>query len=88
MTTASDNDDTTTFKVVANDEDQYSIWPAGRPNPPGWRDVGVSGTKSVCLARIDEIWVDMRPRSLREAMAHAAAETQPEHEDRHAPWPA
>jgi hypothetical protein len=25
-------------KVVINDEEQYSIWPADRANPLGWRD--------------------------------------------------
>jgi MbtH protein len=67
------DDDQTTYKVVVNDEDQYSIWPVRQPNPLGWRDVGVSGPKAVCLAHIDEVWVDMRPRSLRETMARAEA---------------
>jgi MbtH protein len=39
----------------------------------GGRDVGVSGPKPICLEHIDEVWVDMRPRSLREAMERAAA---------------
>jgi MbtH protein len=43
----------------------------------GGRDVGVSGPKPICLAHIDEVWVDMRPRSLREAMERAAAEAHP-----------
>ena len=57
-----------TFKVVINGEEQYSIWPADRPNPTGWSDVGKSGTKDECLAFIKEVWTDMRPRSLRERM--------------------
>ena len=56
------------YKVVMNHEGQYSIWPAGRSNPRGWQDVGRVGQREECLKYIDEIWVDMRPRRLREAM--------------------
>jgi long-subunit acyl-CoA synthetase (AMP-forming) len=28
------------YKVVVNQEARYSIWPADRDNPVGWRDVG------------------------------------------------
>lgn len=52
-------------KVVVNHEEQYSIWPLGRDNPPGWNDAGKEGTKRECLAWIDENWTDMRPLSLR-----------------------
>ncbi len=55
----------TSYKVVLNHEDQYSIWAADRPNPAGWRDEGFTGTKEECLAHIDKVWTDMRPRSLR-----------------------
>jgi MbtH protein len=57
-----------TVKVVVNAEEQYSIWPAGRPNPPGWHDEGFRGSKADCLAHVDTAWTDMRPRSLRLAM--------------------
>lgn len=53
------------YKVVINDEEQYSIWPCEKPNPLGWRDVGKSGAKSECLTYIEEVWTDMRPLSLR-----------------------
>lgn len=62
---ADDVEDTTIYKVVLNHEEQYSIWPAHRENPLGWRDEGVSGTKQECLAHIDVVWTDMRPLSLR-----------------------
>ena len=60
--------DTTTYKVVVNHEEQYSIWPADRENAPGWGDEGKSGTKEACLAHIGEVWTDMRPLSLRKKM--------------------
>jgi MbtH protein len=65
---ARDEEDTTVYKVVLNDEEQYSIWPAERENAPGWRDAGKSGPKAECLAWIKEVWTDMRPLSLRKRM--------------------
>lgn len=69
----SDREDTTIYKVVLNHEEQYSIWPADRENPSGWRDAGKQGTKAECLAYVDEVWTDMRPLSLRRRMEQAAA---------------
>jgi MbtH protein len=57
-----------THKVVVNDEEQYSIWPLDRENAPGWRDAGKEGTEEECLAYVEEVWTDMRPKSLREKM--------------------
>jgi len=54
-----------TFKVVFNHEEQYSIWPAHRQTPLGWRDAGKVGTKNECLRHIAEVWADMMPKSLR-----------------------
>jgi MbtH protein len=56
------------YKVVVNDEQQYSIWLYGRANAVGWRDEGVIGSKEECLAHIGLVWTDMRPLSLRKAM--------------------
>lgn len=56
------------YRTVMNHEDQYSIWTANRELPAGWRAEGVTGTKQECLAYIEQVWVDMRPRSLREKM--------------------
>lgn len=53
------------FVVVVNDEEQYSVWPADRELPAGWRKDGFSGHKDDCLAHIDLVWTDMRPASLR-----------------------
>ena len=65
---ADEQEDTTVYKVVLNHEEQYSIWPAERENPLGWRDAGTSGSKAECLAYINEVWTDMRPLSLRQKM--------------------
>lgn len=63
-------DDLQTYRVVVNHEDQYSIWPADRDLPTGWRDAGEVGSKQECLAHIDKVWVDIRPRSLRDEWPH------------------
>ncbi|WP_433056621.1 MbtH family protein [Dactylosporangium sp. CS-033363] len=55
------------YAVVLNDEEQYSIWPAADPLPPGWRAEGFRGPRQECLDHIDRVWTDMRPASLRGA---------------------
>lgn len=69
----SDDQDTREYAVVINHEEQYSIWLTGRDLPNGWTEVGVRGPKRDCLDHIDQVWTDMRPLSLRKAMAAAAA---------------
>jgi MbtH protein len=64
-----DDEDTRPYSVVINHEEQYSIWLVGRPLPSGWTEAGVQGPKSECLDHIDRVWTDMRPLSLRKAMA-------------------
>lgn len=56
------------YKVVVNHEEQYALWIHGKENAPGWKDTSVTGTKSECLAYVNEVWSDMRPLSLRKAM--------------------
>jgi MbtH protein len=61
------------YKVVINHEEQYSLWPTGRENPLGWKDVGRSGSKKACLTYIEEVWTDMRPLSVHREMADRIA---------------
>ncbi len=63
-----EEEDNTTYSVVINHEEQYSIWPQDRENALGWNDVGKTGTKQECLDYIEEVWTDMRPLSLRKKM--------------------
>lgn len=67
-----DQEDKTIYTVVVNHEEQYSIWPAHKSLPLGWKEVGKTGPKPDCLAYIKEVWTDMRPLSLRKKMAEAA----------------
>jgi MbtH protein len=60
------------YKVVVNHEEQYSLWLAARTSPPGWKEVGKGGSKQECLDYIKEVWVDMRPLSLRRQMSQSA----------------
>lgn len=67
-----EQEDRKVYKVVVNHEEQYSIWPAERSNPLGWRDAGKTGLKPECLSYIKEVWTDMRPLSLRQKMQQAS----------------
>lgn len=69
-----DQEDTMTYKVVMNQEEQYSIWPDHREAPRGWREVGKVGSRAECLEYIREVWTDMRPLSLRKQMEKAEGE--------------
>lgn len=62
------------FVVVANHEEQYSIWPVGREIPDGWTESGPSGSRDECLDYIERHWTDMRPLSLRLKMDSSRAE--------------
>lgn len=60
--------DSQMFCVVVNAEEQYSVWWADRPLPPGWTADGHTGSRADCLSYIAEAWTDMRPLSLRRRM--------------------
>ena len=65
--------DDAVYRVVHNDEEQYSIWWADRDLPSGWTAEGTTGSRQECLDHIAQVWTDMRPKSLREQMAAATA---------------
>jgi MbtH protein len=70
---AQERDDDQVYRVVVNDEEQYSIWRADREIPAGWRAEGTEGPKGDCLAHIGRVWTDMRPLSLRKRMEQTAS---------------
>lgn len=70
---ADEQSDNRVYRVVLNDEEQYSIWDADRELPAGWRAEGTEGARQDCLDRIEEVWTDMRPASLRRRMEQASA---------------
>ena len=71
-----EQEDTRTYTVVINHEEQYSIWFADRDLPLGWKEVGKRGLKSECLEHIKEVWTDMRPLSLRKHMEQTANQSK------------
>jgi len=73
-----DFDDDAVYTVVINHEEQYSIWWADRELPPGWESVGKQGSKQECLDYLEEVWTDMRPRSLRNAIEDYNKKLDPE----------
>ena len=74
MSTNPFDDDGSNFYVLTNDEGQHSLWPAFAGVPAGWDVVFGEDSRANCLAFVEQNWTDMRPRSLREAMASDAAE--------------
>ena len=63
------DDEAGQFYALVNAEQQYSLWPVFADVPDGWTIALGPDGRAKCLAYIEEIWTDMRPRSLAEAMA-------------------
>jgi len=63
------DDESGSFYVVVNDEEQHSLWPVFVEVPAGWRVVFGEAGRAECLAYVEQSWTDLRPKSLREAMA-------------------
>jgi MbtH protein len=53
------------YKILVNDEGQYSIWPEMKASPLGWKETGPAGSKEEVLEWVKANWTDMRPASLR-----------------------
>ncbi|MGW6681176.1 MbtH family protein [[Kitasatospora] papulosa] len=66
-----------THIVVVNDQEQYSIWPAGRELPDGWRALGEPRTREACLDHIEQVWTDIRPRQARTTSTTPTGSTSP-----------
>lgn len=69
MSTNPFDDENGVFYVLVNDEEQHSLWPTFADVPDGWTVVFGAAGRAECLAYVEEHWTDLRPRSLREAMA-------------------
>ncbi|WP_432136378.1 MULTISPECIES: MbtH family protein [unclassified Streptomyces] len=69
MSTNPFDDEDGRFYVLVNDEDQHSLWPVFVETPAGWRTVFGEASRAECLEYVERNWTDLRPRSLREAMA-------------------
>jgi MbtH protein len=69
------DDENGKFRVLVNEEEQYSLWLDGMEIPRGWTDTGVAGDKKTCLDYVGKVWTDMRPKSLRVWMEEHAKKT-------------
>lgn len=69
MSTNPFDDDNGAFFVLVNDEDQHSLWPVFADIPGGWRVVHGEASRAACLDYVEKNWTDLRPKSLRDAMA-------------------
>jgi len=61
-------EDNNEYICLINEEEQYSIWYAGKKIPIGWKKIGPTGSKNDILDYINKVWTDMRPESLRVSM--------------------
>ncbi|UTH76822.1 MbtH family protein [Chromobacterium sp. IIBBL 290-4] len=61
------DDESLTFLILANSQDQHSLWPSQLPAPAGWRQVFGPDSRASCVEYLDRNWTDIRPRSLRGA---------------------
>lgn len=61
-------DDNATYLALINEEGQHSLWPASITVPDGWTIVHPEDTRQPCLDYIERSWIDMRPKSLIDAM--------------------
>ena len=62
-------EDTRTYIVLVNHEEQYSLWLADKQIPLGWSAVGEPGSKEECLAYARRLPIPLS----RTAACHPAA---------------
>ncbi|MEV7184254.1 MbtH family protein [Kitasatospora sp. NPDC058063] len=68
MATNPFEDDSASYYVLVNEENQHSLWPVFAEVPAGWTVVHGQAGRQECLDYVNENWIDMRPRSLVTAM--------------------
>jgi MbtH protein len=62
------DDERGSFLVLANDENQHSLWPAFAEVPAGWTLVHGPAGRAACLEYVRTHWTDIRPRTLAERL--------------------
>ncbi|MGA5817721.1 MbtH family protein [Kitasatospora sp. NPDC094028] len=68
MATNPFEDDSASYYVLVNEENQHSLWPVFAEIPAGWTVAYGQESRESCLDYINTNWTDMRPKSLVEAM--------------------
>jgi len=64
MNTNPFEDESASYLVLVNSENQHSLWPADLPVPDGWRTAAGPSAREECLTYVTENWTDMRPLSV------------------------
>lgn len=62
MTNPFENDNYT-YKVLKNEEGQYSLWPAFLDVPIGWNVVHKEASRNDSLQYVENNWEDLNPKS-------------------------
>ena len=62
-------DENGTYLVLANHENQHSLWPAAIAVPAGWEIRFGEESRKNCLDYVETHWTDLRPASLVASMA-------------------
>jgi uncharacterized protein YbdZ (MbtH family) len=75
MTTNPFDDDSASFFVLVNEEEQHSLWPAFADVPGGWRVAYGEADRASCLDYIEQGWPDIRPKSLRDSLVASDVST-------------
>lgn len=42
--------------VVVHNGESYSVWPANRALPPGWRATSEPASRDDCLGHVERVW--------------------------------
>ncbi|MER5868728.1 MbtH family protein [Streptomyces sp. NPDC002044] len=63
------DDESGTFLVLVNGDNQHSLWPARHAVPAGWDEALSATTRQSCVNYIERHWTDLRPARV---VAHAA----------------
>lgn len=73
MSTNPFDDDSASFLVLVNDEEQHSLWPTFSDVPAGWTVVLGPADRATCLDYVEQNWPDIRPKSLRDRLTESSA---------------
>jgi uncharacterized protein YbdZ (MbtH family) len=61
-------DEDGSYLVLANQENQHSLWPAAMPVPAGWEIRHQADSRAASLEYVETHWTDLRPASLAAAL--------------------
>ncbi|WP_380178421.1 MbtH family protein [Kalamiella sp. sgz302252] len=58
------DDETLAFRVLINEREQYSLWPAFAPVPAGWQSVAGPMPRAQAIDYIETHWLAMQPAAV------------------------